>query len=76
VKTIISFLGALAVAAGMIIAQPGTASATARCDHGTHTHPHGNHTHRWSFVDHWNEGQWHVHLMRESTHETTDKAYC
>jgi hypothetical protein len=65
-----------AIAGGLLAGIPQQVGAMAQCNHGRHTHPHGSHTHRWSWVSHRNEDQWHVERMHESTHDDTDEAYC
>lgn len=54
-------------------AQP--ASATARCDHGSHTHQHGSHRDLWVFRSHAGTNP-HVHLFQNVTHNVYDVANC
>jgi hypothetical protein len=74
-KVIVRMVVALATVIGLFITVPGTASASARCDHGTHTHPHNGHIDTWVFVSHAGTNP-HVHLFRNITHNVYDVANC
>lgn len=69
-------LAAMALAVGVMVGLPAQpASATARCDHGSHTHAHGGHRDTWVFRSHAGSNP-HVHLMQNITHNVYDVANC